>query len=286
MLAACLDALAATLDIGDEVVVADSCSTTDDTASVATDHARRAGHGVRVLRCPRPGASLARNTGWRAAAHDHVAFVDDDVRVLPGWATALRTTLAAHPDAAFVTGRLGLAPGAAPVERPVAFLDLAAPGVIDHRTVHDLGHGANLAVRRAALEAVGGFDESFGPGARWPAAEDLDLLDRLVAAGLTGRYEPAAAAWHLQWRARRHLLPLEWAYGTGQGARLARLWHRDRVRARSVVRSAAWDDGVRDLAGCVRRGYEFGALMAGARLAGTARGALGYAVARHRTGAR
>ena len=274
MLAGCLEALAGTLRGDDELVVVDSCSRDEASLTVARDH------GARALRCALPGASRARNTGWRAAHQQAVAFVDDDVRVQPGWAPALRAALVRHPEASFFTGRLGTDPGAPAAERPVALLDREAPCAVTRATVRDVGHGANLAVRRHALMAVGGFDERFGPGARWPAAEDLDLLDRLLAAGHGGRYEPTVAAWHLQWRTRRHLLPLEWSYGTGQGARLARLWADDPGRARGVARSATWDDGVRDLARCVRTGYEFGALMAGVRLAATARGALGYAAGR------
>jgi glycosyltransferase involved in cell wall biosynthesis len=276
MLADCLGALLVSLAPLDELVVVDSCSRTGATAAVAE---RR---GARLLRCDTPGASLARNTGWRAARHDDVAFVDDDVRVSAPWANALRAALGSHPEAAFVTGRLGLGSSPTPVERPVAVFDRAEPAVIDRAVGCDIGHGANMAVRRAALSAVGGFDEAFGPGARWPAAEDLDLLDRLLGAGFVGRYEPSVEATHAQWRTRRDLVRLEWSYGTGQGARLARLWSGDRSRARLVTPPVVWDDGVKDLATCVRRGYEFGALLAGARLAATVRGALGYRAARGR----
>jgi glycosyltransferase involved in cell wall biosynthesis len=270
MLRGCLASLTVSLTPGDDIVVADSCSSSDDTAAVAYELS------ARLVRCEQPGASLARNAGWRAAAHDDIAFVDDDVRVAETWAAALRGALAAHPDAAFVTGRLSLPLGSAPVERPVAFFDHPVDVVIDRYAARDFGHGANLAVRRHALTSVAGFDELFGPGARWPAAEDLDLVDRLVSAGFVGRYEPSVEASLLEWRVRRDLVPLEWSYGIGQGARLARLWSGDRARARAVTRAVAWEDGVVDLGRCVRRGYEFGTLLAVARLAGTARGALSY----------
>ena len=274
LLAGCLDSLAGALCGDDELVVVDSCSGDDTSLTLARDHAARA------LRMGVPGASRARNAGWRAARHDIVAFVDDDVRVHRGWAGALRAVLRGDESVGFVTGRLGPEPGGPEVERPVALLDRATSCPLTRSTVRDLGHGANLAVRRGALEDVGGFDERFGPGAHWSAAEDLDLLDRLLGAGHVGRYEPSVDAWHVQWRTRRHLLPLEWSYGTGQGARLARLWSDDPARARAVVRTTAWDDGLRDLARCVRDHYEFGALMAGVRLAGTARGALSFAAGR------
>ena len=68
-----------------------------------------------ALRAGRPGASLARNLGWRSARADVVAFVDDDVRVAPGWRAALDEALAA---ADFVCGGVRVPPAQEGVERP------------------------------------------------------------------------------------------------------------------------------------------------------------------------
>jgi N-acetylglucosaminyl-diphospho-decaprenol L-rhamnosyltransferase len=51
--------------------------------------------------------------------------------------------------------------------------------------------GAFLLLRRAAFDAVGGFDER-----QWMYAEDLDLGWRMRAAGWTTRYEPSARVRH------------------------------------------------------------------------------------------
>src|SRR5581483_2913353 len=51
--------------------------------------------------------------------------------------------------------------------------------------------GAFLLLRRAAFDAVGGFDER-----QWMYAEDLDLGWRLHDAGWSTRYEPAARVLH------------------------------------------------------------------------------------------
>ena len=56
-----------------------------------------------------------------------------------------------------------------------------------------LGLGAGMAVRRDFALAIGGFDESFGPGARFPSADEWDLAIRAL---LTGNhvYETAELA--------------------------------------------------------------------------------------------
>jgi len=261
LLRGCLAELAGALGPGDELIVADSASAGRETAAVAGEA------GATLLTAPVPGASLARNLGWRAARHELVAFVDDDVRVAPGWAGAVVAAFA-DPGVAFVTGRIEVPPAQAGVEAPVALHDRPEAAVIDGSGGAMPGHSANLAVRRSALLAVSGFDEAFGPGHRFVASEDADLFDRLLAAGLRGRYEPAALAFHEQWRGRRERVRLDYRYGVGAGARLAKLARTDRSRARVVAGEVVVRWGIRTLASDLRRGYRFGVLSDAARLAG------------------
>jgi len=254
-LAGCLAALRAELGPSDELLVVDSASRVPVPGA---------------LRCDLPGASRARNAGWRAARHPLVAFVDDDVQVLPGWADAMVRALGR---ADWVAGAVGVPPGQEDRERPVAVTTLTAPVALTAGTRGTLGASANLGVRRSALLAVGGFDERLGPGTWTRAAEDLDLLDRLLAAGHEGWFEPDARAVHDQWRGRRALLRLDHGYGIGLGARLVLLRRRgQRGRARAVVRDAVWSGTVVTGWGDLRRRYEFGVLLAAVRLAGVLRG--------------
>ena len=118
------------------------------------------------------GPAAARNAGWRASSAPWVAFVDDDVHPPLGWVRALREDLErAAPDVGAVQGRVEvpLPAGRRPTdwERNVAGLDGAT------------WITADMAVRRAALEAIGGFDERFTRAYR----EDTDLALRLLDAG-------------------------------------------------------------------------------------------------------
>jgi cellulose synthase/poly-beta-1,6-N-acetylglucosamine synthase-like glycosyltransferase len=117
------------------------------------------------------GPAAARNLGWRAARAPWVVFLDDDVRPAPDWAVRLAADLAVGDDVGGVQGRLHVP---LPVgRRPTDW----------ERSTHGLVHGrwitADMAYRRVALEAVGGFDERFPRAFR----EDSELAYRVVQAG-------------------------------------------------------------------------------------------------------
>ena len=259
---ACLGALRAVLRDGDELVVVDSASRDASVREVALRH------GARVVRCERPGVSLARNEGARAAHHEVLAYVDDDVRVAAGWADAVAGTMA-DPAVAFSTGRVAVPEHQHGRQREVAIKDDPAPARLDRHSPSPLGSSANLGIKREVLLAVGGFDEAMGGGARFEAAEDLDLFDRLFAAGHVGRYQPAAAAYHDQWRERKALLRLDWRYGLGAGARLAKLVRADRARARRAAHEGLWEDGLCVLGRSIRAREEFAIATVSLRVVAT-----------------
>jgi histidinol-phosphate phosphatase family protein len=118
------------------------------------------------------GPAAARNAGWRAASAEWVVFLDDDVVPGRGWARRLLADLAGlGAGVAASQGRLRvpLPGGRRPTdwERNVAGLEDAA------------WISADLAVRREALEAAGGFDERF----RGAYREDTDFALRLLRGG-------------------------------------------------------------------------------------------------------
>ena len=241
---------------GDELLVVDSCSATPIPGAISVDA---------------PGANRARNAGWRAARHEVVLFVDDDVTVDRGWADAFVAAMDAHPEAAFVTGRIEIPPGQQ-CDYPIAIKDDPDAAPLTPATTGVLGHSASLAVRRPALHQVGGFDEVLGAGGHLPMSDEIDLFDRLFAAGWSGWYEPAALAWHDQWRTRRQRLRVSWLYGFGEGARIAKLRRTDPGHARRQFTEVVWRHGLRDAARDGAHLYKTAFLLDAARLLGAGAG--------------
>lgn len=269
MLDRALGSLASALAGDDELIVVDSAST--DAAAI--EHVAHQ-HDANVVRSDRPGASVARNLGWQAARHDFVAFCDDDVWVDAGWADALVAALELDRCIGFVAGRLEVPPDQETLGLAVSILDRPDPAAYDDRTTGLLGHAASMAVRRSAMTAIGGFDEMLGAGARFGGSEEADLFDRLFAAGWTGRYEPAAFGWHDQWRSRqRTIIRLDYTYGRGRGARLAKLLKSGRLRRFALVtREYLWAWGLTQLWLHARKRDRFLSAVTVARLGGIAVG--------------
>ena len=134
------------------------------------------GMQVRFLvseRASRPGQ---RNLGIAAARGGLVAFTDDDCRPAPGWLEALLASGVGED--AFVQGRTLPDPD----ERHLLH------GLARSQTVEELGPWfptCNVAVARALLDRLGGFDEEFVA-----SSEDTDLALRAIELGA----EPVLAA--------------------------------------------------------------------------------------------
>jgi O-antigen biosynthesis protein len=177
---------------------------------------------VRIHRAPALGVSRARNLGASLATGDYLAFTDDDCVPDDGWLAALADALEGA-GAAAASGRV------LPLDEGTSGL-VAVSSRTDERfrTVGGndvapwtVGTGGNLLIRADLFRALGGFDEQLGPGAPFRAAEDIDLVERLLAGGGRLAYTPAAVVRHemktpVQRRARRY------SYGYGMGAMVAR----------------------------------------------------------------
>jgi glycosyltransferase involved in cell wall biosynthesis len=247
-LAACLDTLLPSIRSQDEIVVVDSASRDFRTQRVAFD--RR----VRLARCERPGLSHARNTGVAIAGKDLVAFTDDDCRPSAGWTAALADAFAT-PEVTFAFGRVVGSAEGVPVSVTVGEQPQRIGPDCDLASV---GHGANMAFRRSALQAIGGFDEVLGAGGPLRAGEDKDAVWRLLCAGHVGAYVPDAVVEHVLWRSRRQAVRLSYGYGLGWGALAAKAIRGKRESGKGLLRSGIGPLGLRQAWRDLRSGYATG----------------------------
>lgn len=161
-----------------EVIVVDDGHEDEVRDFVRRLAAERGAPALRYLRsAPGRGPAVARNTGWRAAQGEVVAFTDDDTIPDPVWVAAGEAALRAHPDWSAASGTVDVPlpdPSRPPSDHELMTLGLARAEFVT----------ANAFVRRTALERIGGFDERFRRAWR----EDSDLQFRLMQqAGPVGR---------------------------------------------------------------------------------------------------
>ncbi len=193
-----------------EVIVVDDGST-DDTAAVVSQY------DVKLIQTENHGLSAARNTGANAATGEIVAYIDDDAWPDAHWLHYL--ALAFNSGDYAGVGGPNIAP---PGEGGTADAVANAPGGPIHVLLTDdiAEHipGCNMAFRRSALQAVGGFDPTFRV-----AGDDVDLCWRIQAHGWTLGFTPAAMVWHHRRSTTRAYLLQQWSYGKAE-AMLERKW--------------------------------------------------------------
>ncbi len=217
-LARCLPGLAQLADQGHEVLVIDNCPSDDQARNLVARYPQ-----VRYIYEPRPGLNVARNRGLQTAQGEIVAFTDDDAIVDPGWLDALRANFN-DPTVALVTG----------ITMPI---ELETPAQIwfeesngfqrgFERRVFDvqsldpvgagrIGAGVNMAIRRAALQQIGLFDEALDGGTPAMSGGDQEFFYRVIARSYRAVYEPAALVWHRHRREWADLRRCIEGYGVG-----------------------------------------------------------------------
>jgi O-antigen biosynthesis protein len=193
-----------------EVIVVDDGST-DGTAAIVEQY------GFQVIRTENLGLSSARNTGLEAASGEIVAYLDDDAYPDPHWLTYLAASFMNTQHIGF--GGPNIPP---PGDGPLAECIANAPGGPVHVLVSDqeAEHipGCNMAFRKSALQAIGGFDPQFRI-----AGDDVDVCWSLRQQGWTLGFSPAAVVWHHRRNSIRAYWRQQVNYGKAE-ALLERKW--------------------------------------------------------------
>jgi glycosyltransferase involved in cell wall biosynthesis len=190
-----------------EVIVADNGST-DATRTVCETFAKIMPN-LRFVSDPRPGQLVGWHTALLAAEGDALAFIDDDVRPKPGWASAVARTFA-DPTVGLATGPIDpLFDAQPPAWQHALILDNECGrwsglwGALDFgNTTRDIPPdfvwGSNFLVRKRALVQVGGFHPGNMPLALFRFVGDGDVAAGrpIAAAGWRVVYEPEARVLH------------------------------------------------------------------------------------------
>jgi glycosyltransferase involved in cell wall biosynthesis len=211
----CLEALSGLRHSGPwELILVDNGST-DGTDAVLKAFVATAPVPACYVFEPVAGLARARNTGVAAASGEVVAFTDDDCYVAPDLIDQVAAAFA-DPAVGYAGGRILLHD---PQDARITIMESTEPQRFPPRSFLRTGQfqGANMAFRRAALQAAGGFDTLFGAGSYFPA-EDIDALAAVSCGGWTGVYAPGIVVSHHHRRREADVPALSREYDRGRGA--------------------------------------------------------------------
>jgi glycosyltransferase involved in cell wall biosynthesis len=187
---------AANTDAGVELMLVDDAST-DDTLAVVRKWAESALFPVNILAGEGKGVSAARNMAIRHASGRILAFMDDDCTLSPDFFSALLTLYAKDTVPVIRGGRIDVGD---PRDLPYTVKRDMTPAVYTGRYPNGFIMGCNMAMSRSAQERIGFFDERFGAGALFPAAEDSEYVHRAYVAHVPVYYCPELLVYHFHGR--------------------------------------------------------------------------------------
>jgi len=194
-LPACLHSVLAQSRIPDELLVVNNAST-DETPLVASQIPH-----VRVVDEPRKGLVVARETGRRHARGDLLIYLDADCRAPLTWLERIERRFARDAALVALSGPYRYYDwdwtGRALIRAYDFTLAPATQLLVKHLLrIGTIFYGGNFAVRKEALERIGGFDTSIEFH-----GEDTNVGRRLFAIGKVGLFHDC----YLYTSARRYV---------------------------------------------------------------------------------
>ena len=215
-----------------ESIVVDNGST-DETPRFLASFVRSFPWSAQIVLEPAPGGMRSRNAGAEAARGEILIFLDNDCYPQPDivdqYARIFRDPMIGFAGGRILPYRCGQENQGAESTLALRDSEVEIRYPAGRPVPSGIIQGGNMALRRRALMAVGGFDLRMGPGTRFPA-EDWEILTRIGAEGWAGGYFPGPAAAHDHPRkpgeARRRLR----SYHIGMGAVHLKLLANPRTR--------------------------------------------------------
>jgi GT2 family glycosyltransferase len=230
------------------VIVIDNAPKDDKTATLAM-----AFPGIEYVLEEKPGLDFARNRALRESTGEFLAFLDDDVVVDRAWLDGFREAWRVNPDAGGFCGPI--LPLELQTRAQLVFEQMGGFGKNFERVRFGrelpesptypvgagvFGAGANMIFRRAALVALGGFDDALDTGAPLPGGGDLDAFYRLVRAGYPLVREPWLMVYHQHRREYSGLRRQMWTWGLGTMAFVTKTFREDPQERTKVRRWILW----------------------------------------------
>ena len=190
-----------TLDKKDyEILVVDNAST-DSTCEIVRQYEDQ--ENLRYIFEPNLGLSNARNTGWKEAVGEFVAYLDDDAIACPEWLERILHAFRTVTEAGAVGGRTN------PIweaPRPLWLPDnmLESLSIINWSDVPIFLNdqqwlvGANISLPKKLLKEIGGFSSELGRKGNCLLSNEENLLIRKIREkGLKIFYHPQILVHHL-----------------------------------------------------------------------------------------
>ena len=143
---------------------------------------------ISLLRTDNRGLAAARNRAIAVSTTPYVALLDGDDMLEPDYVSSMIAAIEASPRIGFATGDATFFGADRVGERFSAFCPQVLPATLERVLSRAFNVFGLVAMRREAIEGIGGFDASLR------SAEDLDAWIRLLEAGWELAYVPRPLA--------------------------------------------------------------------------------------------